>query len=161
MIELLFTTTDKPISRMIRYMTREPVSHVAIRIANLVIHSSVTGPELRTYQYFAYHYKIVHKVTISNRWTPYDITDLFTKYDRKLYDYWALAYLGLRYAALRFIGLKLPKANLWAVSGMYTCTEFVTKIVFGKEDSLITPYKLYLKVRDAYAFENRNQQKDF
>jgi hypothetical protein len=29
---------------------------------------------------------------------------------------------------------------------MYTCTEFLSKTLFGKEDSLITPYGLYKKL---------------
>jgi hypothetical protein len=60
------------------------------------------------------------------------------------YDYTGLLYLGLRYYAKRYLGVSLPKVNLWQISGMFTCTEFVTKVLSGKEDSLITPYQLFL-----------------
>jgi hypothetical protein len=64
----------------------------------------------------------------------------------KPYDFLALVYLGIRYAAKKYLGLPLPKVNLWAISGMYNCVELVSELAYDKEDSLLTPYKLYLKL---------------
>jgi hypothetical protein len=145
-MRLLFTAGNSPIGNAIRYLTREPMSHVAIESNGWVIHSSIWGPEIRTLVDFTAHYNIVAEVELPVEVSPARAYALISKYDRRLYDYSCLVFLGLRYVALRYLGISLPKVNLWQISGMYTCTEFVSELVFGYEDSLITPYGLYHKL---------------
>jgi hypothetical protein len=75
---------------------------------------------------------------------PYDLDKLwktFADYDQKPYDF-----LGLLYLACRCIFPFLPKANLWQHTGMFLCTEWVTEVLSGTEDSTITPYQLYKRL---------------
>ena len=125
-------------------MTHEPVSHCAIHVGEFVVHSTILGPEIRTYDSFCKKNTVVLSVdcTIKDE----AVVDLITKLDSKSYDYAALLYLGVRYAGRHWLKLPLPKANLWNVTGMYLCTELVTTLVYGKEYSMLTPYQLYLKL---------------
>lgn len=142
-MNVLFTNNEKPLSRLIRAVTGEESSHCAIRIGDFVLHSTLFGPEIRTYEYFKAHNHIVASVPTS---TPDSAAvALATSLDSAGYDYFALAYLGLRYA-LKLLGVNIPKANLWNVSGMYLCTELVSRAVLGAEDPNITPHQLYLKL---------------
>jgi hypothetical protein len=70
------------------------------------------------------------------------VINLLAKYDGNFYDFGALFYLGLR-SLFPF----LPKANLWQTTGMFLCTEWITEVVDGKENSMITPHQLYLKLK--------------
>ena len=145
-IQLLFTRNSKPLSRMIIELTREPVSHVAIRIEDYVLHSSIFGPEIRTYEYFQAHNVIVYSMPLPG--THYQRLPLhvMSQIDNRGYDWGAILYLGLCYVMLRAFKIKLPKANLWEASNMYICTELVTKILGEKPDAMMTPYGLFNKL---------------
>lgn len=147
-MKVLFTAGDSFVGRAIRYMTRESLSHVAIQIGDLVVHSTVFGPEVRSINYFKKKYNIIYTVDLPGRYN--NVAAILDNYDKRFYDYWCLVYLGMRYAALRLLGIALPKVNLWEVSGMYTCTEFATEILLEKPDSMITPYGLFLKMKGLY-----------
>lgn len=138
-MRILFTRSGTPLSRAIRAVTKEPVSHCAIQLGELVVHSNLYGVHLETLHYFQTHSEIVYEVDI-----PDNIEGLHNSLDRdegKWYDIGALLYLGLRYVIPC-----LPKKNLWQCSGMYLCTEFVTEVINGEADSLVTPYQLYVKL---------------
>lgn len=153
-MKVLFTAGNSFVGRAIRYMTREPVSHVALQIGDLVVHSTLFGPEVRSINYFNKKYKIVYTVDLPD--SHISVAPVLDRYDKRAYDYWCLVYLGMRYAALRALGIALPKVNLWEVSGMYTCTEFVTGILLEKPDSMITPYGLFLKMKQLYGHKEIN-----
>lgn len=69
----------------------------------------------------------------------------------KPYDYLSLLFLGIRYTLLKILPSKfVPKRNLWQLSGMFMCTELVTEVITKERDSMITPYKLYLKLTRPY-----------
>lgn len=138
-MEILFTRNSMPLSRLIRYVTGEPVSHCALLWDGLVVtHMTLEGFRVTAYGSFADGQEIIYRVPVEQTMLT---GDFFKKYGRARYDYGALLYLGLR-AVLPF----LPKANLWQTTGMFLCTEFVTQSLYGEEDSLITPYKLYERI---------------
>lgn len=138
---IIFTRSNNPISKAILFLTKEPMSHVAIEIGDFIIQSNLKGTNLVSKEKF--HGEIVAKLPISICYMN-SVLGLLEK--RAMYDYPALLYLGLRYTCKRLFGWSIPKANLWSISGIYTCTEFVTFVLSAKEDSLITPYQLYLKL---------------
>ena len=140
MAQILFTKNSFLLSRMIRGLTKEPVSHCAVRVGSWVIHSTIFGPEIRTHKSFIENSEVVFctEIDVSEE----KIAELITRLDHRAYDYPALIYLALRY-----IFRWLPKANLWNTSGMYLCTELVTEMIYGKADSMITPYGLYKKIQ--------------
>lgn len=140
-MEIIFTKNNTVLSRLIRYLTKEPVSHCAIRDTDYIIHSNLLGINISRLEDF--HSEVLYSVEI-----PYDPEKLATsveKYEGRMYDFGALLYLGLR-----CIFKGLPKQNLWQCSGMFLCTEWVTQVLDGKEVSDITPYQLYLELKEKY-----------
>ena len=147
-MKLVFTISNSFVSRAITYLTEEPVSHVAIELDSVVVHSSLWGPEIVTKENFYSKRHLIHTIDLPQELDAIRVLAHITKYDNRLYDYTGLLYLGLRYFAKKYLKLDLPKVNLWQISGMYTCTEFASELVWGYEDSLITPHKLYLKLKE-------------
>jgi hypothetical protein len=148
LIRVLFTTRDTPLGRAIRFLTNEPVSHVAIQLDEFVVHSTIFGPEVRSINYFNRHNKTIFYIDIPK--SSANLSTILDNYDTKFYDYACLIYLGIRYMLLRYMRISLPKVNLWNISGMYTCTELATALLFDKPDPMITPYKLYLKLSEIH-----------
>jgi hypothetical protein len=143
-MQIIFTKSNRIASKLIRNVTKEDCSHVALSNAGFVIHSNFTGCRIDTLQDFLKHSDIVHSVEIS-----YDREILhraLTKVgEHSSYDFGGMAYLWLR-SYLPF----LPKKNLWQSSGLYLCTEFISEVVENKQDSMITPYKFYLRMKERY-----------
>jgi hypothetical protein len=146
-MRILLTTSDNWVSNAIRYLTKEPASHIALCQGSFVFHSTFTGMEITTTDEFFRTRKLVASCDVDKFSYPLLMETLSRKHS---YDFPGLLYLGLRYLCKRYLGVKLPKANLWNISGIYTCTEFVTRVVFGMEDTLITPYQLYLKLDNSH-----------
>lgn len=136
-MQILFTKSNSLLSRMIRKVTGEPVSHCAIASNGYVVHSNLRGVIIETRDYFEAHSQVVYTVEIEDCMDR--VTELLATESHATYDIGALLYLGLRYLIPA-----LPKKNLWQSSGMYLCTEWVTTAVNQKTDSMITPYQLYL-----------------
>jgi len=140
-VTLLFTASNMPGSWLIRNVTKEPLSHVGIQIGDAIIHSTILkGVTVDSYNQFMCNKTIVWSIPLN---VPkdhlYEIPNtLGAKYD----------ILGLLYLGLRYLIPILPKKNLWQMTGMFMCTEFVTDVINEKEDSMITPYGLYTKLKD-------------
>lgn len=138
-MQVLFTRSNSILSRMIRHVTGEPVSHCAISCGGWIVHANLLGVHVELPQTFTKHSEVVYSIEL-----PYDQDKLMvtlSKYDQRPYDFGALLYLGLRFL-LPF----LPVKNLWQTTGMFLCTEWVTEFLFGGEDHTITPYHLYLRL---------------
>lgn len=127
---------------MIRKITGEPVSHVAIRMRGIVTHSNFLGVHTEWHEDFYKHSTIRYFVPIRDLDNVRLWASLLTA-QRKPYDFGAMFYLGLRYLFPKW----MPKQNLWQSSGAYMCTEFVTYVLKGEPDSMITPYQLYQQLR--------------
>ena len=138
-MQILFTTSRSPISWLIRRITGEPVSHCAIQVGSFVVHSNFFGVHIEPISVFLEKSRVVFSVEIASNHQKL-MKSLSTNWHHP-YDFGALLYLGLRYLCPL-----LPKANLWQSSGMFMCTEWVTTVILGKQDSLLTPYQLYLRL---------------
>jgi hypothetical protein len=141
-MEILFTKSNTFLSRAICYLTKEKVSHVALQEGKFVFHSSLCGVEIITLENFTTAREILGHIEVDN--FSYDNLLRFLSKPHR-YDFLALAYLAVRYAAKKWLRISIPKANLWGITGMYTCTEFVSDVIWSSEDSLITPGRLYEK----------------
>ena len=141
MMRILFTRSSSPLSRLIRSVTGEDVSHCAIQVDNYIIHSNLKGLHIESLEDFmgAPGVEIVHTIDLESDYQK--ILLLFCRYQHSMYDFGGLLYLGLR----AMIPV-LPKANLWQSTGMFLCTEWVTEYVESSPDSSITPYKLFLRL---------------
>ena len=151
-VTILFTKKDKWGSKLIRKVTGEPVSHCAILKGLKVIHSSWEkgGVTQESFFDFGGENQIVYHVDIPIK-NHEEFIKLLDKTYNKPYDILGFIYLGLR---LLFPSVA-PKANLWQITGMFLCTEFVTYLLDKKEDSQITPYKLYLKLSEEVKQDGR------
>jgi hypothetical protein len=136
-MQILFTKSNSILSRLIRKVTREPVSHCAIANDQWVIHSNLYGVHVELSSTFNRHTEVVYSVNISDDRSK--LMSCLARNEQKFWDVGAALYLGLRC----LIPI-LPKKNLWQSSNMYLCTEWVTEVVGEVQDSEITPYKLYL-----------------
>lgn len=135
-MQILFTRNNMVLSRMIRAITGEDCSHCAIEDGTIVIHSNLWGPHVEDRSSFLDHSEIVHAVPVSS--DPDKVLRLLGQSRWFGYDWGALFYLGLR-----CLFPWLPKANLWQMSGMYLCTEWVTEYLDDNENSSTTPHQLY------------------
>lgn len=140
-MKVIFTTTDLLSSKIIRWVTGEDISHCALESGNYVLHSSFSGTIIEYKTDFYERNQVLYEINMP------EIATINFK-ERRGYDFGAILYLGLK-LALAKVGIKLPKKNLWQTTGMYLCTEFITEVLDEKENSMITPYKLYLKLKES------------
>jgi len=148
-LKVLFVKAPgQPGSEAIRYLTGEPISHVALRCGDTVVHSHFKGVESITWEECQTRYEVVYSLNVRPQPSSpaASLLEVVGKYDKASYDYLGLIWLGARYLCKRYLGWSIPKVNLWQVSGMFTCTEFVTHVVDGEQDSLVTPYQLYKRL---------------
>lgn len=142
-MEILFTKNNSPVSRLIRYITKEPVSHCAIRSDKWVIHANFLGVHVELYDVFVATSTAVYSVKVPA--TEDSVYNALYQKEGSFYDFGAMLYLGLE-----FIFPFLPHKNLWQSNGAFLCTEWVTFVLDGEIDSNLTAYGLYLKLKEKY-----------
>jgi len=154
MIAILFTTSEKPMARLIRWATGECCSHVAILRTDevgedFVVHSNWKGVNVISVDKFFAENTIIHQVEIPS--TPQNnvrLLELMYMKKGNYYDIGALLFCGVVLFLRKALGFRSwPKVNLWQSSGMDLCTEFVTEYLYGSADSLITPHQLYERIK--------------
>lgn len=141
---ILFTRGDTWWSDIICSVLDEPVSHVAVLRDNIVYHSDLLGVRKELYEEFAERQSSIISVGVGR---IDNLEERYSQYRHYSYDVLAMLFIGLSFIVRRFLPVPLPKANLWEVTGMFICTEWVTKVL-GKVDSMITPWGLYKKLTE-------------
>lgn len=153
-MDTLFTIKPgAPLSKMILKLTGDPVSHTAIHHQGYVYHSNYKGVNRVPLKEFTDEYiiKLCLRPT-DERFDDMMVSRLIRRFPLlggTLYDIPALAYMGARFFLKDVFGISIPKKNLWQVSGMYLCTEFVTDITSEEVDSELTPYQLFGKMKQS------------
>jgi hypothetical protein len=142
MSRIIFTAGSSILSKAIRNRTGEPCSHVALECDGWVVHSNLLGVRVDRLEEFQKHCNILYSLPVSI--STGTILCKYLTYRDSGYDFGALMYLLLR--SVPCFGRLLPKKNLWKSSGMFLCTEWVTSVLTGRQDSMITPYQLYLEM---------------
>lgn len=140
-MEILFTKRSK----LIYWALREPVTHVAIRYCDWVIHSNSKGVRIEHYSEFCKVNPIIFRVEVELDFN--EVMNVYINRQDTKYDFLGATYLGLRSIFSR-VGIKLPKANLWNITGMDFCSELVADMLEMRDSSTLTPYQLYLKIGD-------------
>jgi hypothetical protein len=146
-VEIASTRSNLFFSKLIRKITGEPISHIVIIVDDLwVIHSNFWGVHAEYVGDFQETSEIVERI-------PYNVSkdqvlDTLDNFHEASYDYLGMFGLGICLVLRRFLPLLVPKQNLWQTTGMFICTEFVSKAVFGQEDSLTTPGQLMERLRN-------------
>lgn len=142
---ILFTTSDKPMACLIRWATGDCCSHVALLVDGSIIHSNFKGVNTLPLLDFLEENRVIHSIEIEDN--PVRLQELLDRDTGKWYDIGALLFSGIMLFCRKALGLrKWPKQNLWQSSGMYMCTEFVTEYIDGKQDSMITPHQLFVRL---------------
>lgn len=145
MTYILFTRGNNWYSDLLCGILQEPVSHVSIYQDRYVYHSDLLGVRQEPYKTFSKRQKLELRVKVDR------IDELEAKYEvhkNSLYDVGAAVFIGLAFLARRYLRMPMPKSNLWQTTGMFMCTEWTTEVEYDAEDSMITPYGLYRKLRD-------------
>jgi len=150
MLKILFTSSDKWFSKAIMEVTGEPVSHCALEFPNLgiVIHSNFRGLHIQWASTFRKENNIIYEIPFVEENEFEKIDQLMQKHEFVYYDIGAMAFLGVSMWLKAWLGVPLPKSNLWQSTGMHLCTEWVSRYVDGREDSMITPHKLYSRIQN-------------
>jgi hypothetical protein len=153
MIQIMFVRSPKIGSWLIRKVTGEDCSHVAIYCPEYgVFESTFSGVRQVSLDQFLNEHDVCHTINYQVPSPVRHNTHMMMWRLSKLvgqkagYDYGALVFLALRLAA-RKLWLPFPKKNLWQQTGMFLCVELVTKAVYGTEDSMLTPHQLYNKLQ--------------
>jgi hypothetical protein len=147
-MRILFTRSNKPGSKLIRSITEEPVSHCALLDGLYVIHSNFEGVNIVSYEQFKQDNKVIYSIIVPNSWAK--MKRLMARFSDAGYDYGAFFYLGLSLVLRKWFKLPLPKANLWNSTGMFICTEFVSQYLNREGAAMLTPYQLYLEIKEHY-----------
>lgn len=148
-MQILFTKSQSVLSKAIRDITKEPVSHVALQFGWFVVHSNLLGLHIETADTFKKHSEVVYNLAPAKDDESKDLiklNNLLEQFEGSWYDFGGLIFLGIVLFLKARIKISLPKVNLWQSSSMFLCTEWVTEYLDGMPDSMITPYKLYLKL---------------
>jgi hypothetical protein len=157
-MKLIWTKSSAPLSVLIRWGLNEPVSHFAIVFDDfLVFHSNLLGVHMESLKRFSSgSAKIVYTVEIP---LPLEEEEriyegLIPQYDGQNYDYGAFCYFMWRALIWKLFNIPIPAVNRWASSASEICTEMagtLPKQVLDKETlgdlSMVSPYKLYLKIQ--------------
>lgn len=136
---ILFTKGNHWWSDTICAVLGEPVSHVSVLRDNIVYHSDLFGVRRELLDEFLERQSRVVYVPVDE--IP-GLEDKYCKYKHYNYDILAMLFIGVSFLLRRFLRIPLAKNNLWNISGMFICTEWVTKVL-GKDNSMITPWGLY------------------
>ena len=133
-------------SRLIMWALDEPISHVSLECNGLVFHSSINrGVHIQPLMQFLEENIVVEYVDVEFDWDR--LLRTTSRNWKKKYDKASFLWLGIRALLKKIFGIKLKKANLWNITGMYICTEWVTKVIDNKEDSDITPMQLIERLK--------------
>ena len=152
-MQIIFTKSNSAVSRLIRWISNEPVSHVAIVFdGKLVFHSNLLGVHIKWYNSFKKHNEIVFEKT-------YDLSldkeeelyqQIINQFDEAPYDYGALLYFTYRGCLYKFFGLPMPKNNILGSKQAFLCSEILGCLgnyVIPKPEfdlQITTPYQIYL-----------------
>lgn len=153
-MKILFTKSNNIVSKIIRYVLNEPVSHVVLQFENgMIIHSDFLGVSIQWQkEYFSRKiknealYSIEYNCEVSDEELIKIIMDSVAS---KPYDFKAVSYFTLCSLLHKFTGIRITR-NEWNNKNEYICTEMV-ELLPGKIQSVLknvdlsitSPYRLY------------------
>jgi len=127
-MRLVFTTSDRILSKLIRWTFQEDVSHCGILFdEKLVFHSSLFGVEIQGIYAFQKISRIMHIIDIP---LPLNAEEaiyqrLLEKYEGESYDYRAFAYFVWCAFLYRIFGWPFPDKNVWQRPEDFLCDGFL------------------------------------
>lgn len=150
-MRIVFSRSQRWFSTLICAVTKERFSHVSIDLGDgTILQSNFRGVHLSTLDNFIEAQQEVHYIKVpkvQEIQLRENIKKILDKYEHSWYDLGAMLFLGFALILRRYLHISLPKSNLWQTTGMFLCTELVTKILGKEERSMITPYRLYEELK--------------
>lgn len=158
MVKLLWTKSNLPLSKVIRWISKEPCSHFAISFDDkFVFHSNLAGVHPTFYSWFTHGIEIVHQLEFHESLEVEEKVwqEITSKFDKpRPYDFGGFIYFVLTGIAYRFFGRPMPKKNIWSDSDCYLCTELAMVLrpflVVPDGLDITTPESLWLMLKDNY-----------
>lgn len=154
MIQIVFTKNNSCLSKLIRWLSNEPVSHAAIIFdKKIVFESNLYGTHPKWFCSFIK--KNIILLSLDLKMTLEQEEDIYLQipqYDAKPYDFGALFYMIYRGLLYKLFNLPIPRTNLFGREDQFLCVE-LAKILDPTLENLdtITPYQLYLKLKEKYS----------
>lgn len=158
-MRLIFTTSDRILSKLIRWTFQEDVSHCGILFdKKLVFHSSLFGVEIQGIYAFQKISRIVHYVDVPLSLEAEEgiYQRLLEHYEGQSYDYRAFGYFAWRAFLYRIFGRPFPERNAWQRPQDFLCDGFLAALdcpespdwlrnaLFGLGDiEMKSPYAVY------------------
>lgn len=141
-MRLLGTRSNLYGSRLIRSVTGENISHVALDMGcGFTIHSNFfRGVHTQSTSTFRENNEIIYDIPVS---VPReDVLIRYSNIEFQRYDKSLALMLGLR----NLFPSIIPKQDLWNCTGMFICTELIHTLLPSTE-KLMTPEKLVLSLQ--------------
>ena len=153
MISAIFSKNNTLLSKLIRWIASEPVSHIAIGLDNrLIFESNLYGTHPKWLSSFLKKNEIVFQIDfIFTLEKEEDIYLKIPQYSDRRYDFGALFYMIYRGILYKLFKIPIPETNLFGKEDQFLCVE-LAKLIDPSLENLetITPYQLYLKLKKKY-----------
>ena len=149
-MKILFTKSSSPVSKLIRWIFNEPISHLAIEMdERIVYHSNLIGVHLNWASRFRAHCEVVFEINI-----PMKLEQEELVYQRAIplegssWDWTAGFWLFYRGLLFKWFKKPMPKYNPWSRKQRLFCHElamiFSGLIPIPDYLDTLTPYTFYL-----------------
>lgn len=128
-MKLIFTKSKLPLSLLIRAITGEDCSHMALvfesRSGGIMFESNFLGTHPKFFRNASKHFTVVHALEIPMTVEQEDHAwdTMVDAFDGKNYDFGAAIYLGWRILLYRWFRRPVPKVNCWQTKGAFFCDE--------------------------------------
>jgi len=149
-MKILFVKGHTLFSSSICWVAKEPISHVAIQLGEFVFHSNLLGVHIETAKRFTATCDVIYYLEAPEG-TPQMLLQAIDLYDGDVYDFGAFIFLGICLWLNRRFNVPMPKRNLWSDRNAFLCTEWATAVINHKADSMITPFGLYLELKEKWS----------
>ncbi len=123
-MKIAFTRSGLPLSKVIRWGLKEPVSHVCIIFDDkLVFQSNLLGVGLEGIYRLQSAAEIIYTIDVPlvPEVEEAIYNNLLQHYDGKPYDYGAFAYFTYRASLHRAFGMPFPPKNIWNKPDDFLC----------------------------------------
>ncbi len=159
-MKVVFTKNNSPMSKAIRWVLNEPVSHVAVIFDDkLVFQANLLGVHVGWADTFLKKNEVVYtkeyaNLSLEEQEVVYE--GIINKYDGSSYDFKSLLYFAYRAMLKKLFKVPIPKMNPYNNINQFLCTELLMhiliftdeedKIVIGETD-MLTPYEMYQRLK--------------
>lgn len=135
---VIFCDSDNFVSKEIKHITQEDVSHVALLFGDTVLHFRFLGFESMHIEEFKSIYRIIAilepKEAIMVAPGP-----VIKKYSGKAYDFFGLIYVAMFLGLRDMFNITLPGGNYWQNKRDQFCVSFCADVCLGEQGKMWTP----------------------